>query len=173
MTRIFQIKNYDGKLPFFWKKKPTVQQKRNFRVNMYLSFEYKNTLCRIVMFWIEFNLWQTHFRCDCSLHQLYQNCSLFMQIKNPQRIDPGIGQRCSFPSGMSAACQALDVVSHYTSIHSKARGWCPDRKLNEINSTGLLIKMCELLQSTKDVLLLSIVIKADVTLMHSLLTGGE
>ena len=33
--------------------------------------------------------------------------------------------------------------------------------------------MCELLQSTKDVLLLSIVIKADVTLMHSLLVGGE
>ena len=99
MTRIFQIKNYDGKLPFFWKKKPTVQQKRNFRVNMYLSFEYKNTLCRIVMFWIEFNLWQTHFRGDCSLHQLYQNCSLFMQIKNPQRIDPGIGQDSSNKRG--------------------------------------------------------------------------
>ena len=68
MRRILQIRDYDGKLWFFWKKNLLFNKKE-----ILYSFEYK-TFSRIVMFWIEFNLWQTHFRGDCSLHQLYQNC---------------------------------------------------------------------------------------------------
>ncbi len=42
-------------------------------------------------------------------------CSFFMQIKIPWRIDRRIGQRCSFPSGMSVACHAVSVRTHHTS----------------------------------------------------------